>query len=155
MGRKDIAHSLDCSITASSEVSRVEVDGVSDSLIAHVHASSRLQPEFDSRIQGGVLADGIAGFLSGLFTVTPMRWVGLASTSASLPSFTSSHPLVPFLRRPCRSSPVALPALLLSPPPLADPLQHLRAEQRCHRAHALREPQSRLRLRELPHPLRR
>ncbi|GFZ42979.1 Purine permease [Saitozyma sp. JCM 24511] len=43
-------------ITASSEVSRVEVDG----------------PEFDSRIQGGVLADGIAGFLSGLFTVTPM-----------------------------------------------------------------------------------
>jgi xanthine/uracil permease len=34
-------------ITASSEVSRVEVDG----------------PEFDSRIQGGVLADGLAGFL--------------------------------------------------------------------------------------------
>jgi uric acid-xanthine permease len=34
-------------ITASSEVSRVEVDG----------------PVFDSRIQGGVLADGLAGFL--------------------------------------------------------------------------------------------
>jgi xanthine/uracil permease len=40
-----------------------------------IPADTRLQPEFDSRIQGGVLADGIAGFLSGLFTVTPMRWV--------------------------------------------------------------------------------
>ncbi|GHJ88344.1 hypothetical protein NliqN6_4746 [Naganishia liquefaciens] len=49
-------------ITASSEVSRLSVDG----------------PEFDSRIQGGVLADGFAGLLyvtvvrSALFTVTPM-----------------------------------------------------------------------------------
>jgi xanthine/uracil permease len=67
-----IADRLGGSITASSEVSRVEVDGVSDSSAAH---DTRLQPEFDSRIQGGVLADGIAGFLSGLFTVTPMRWV--------------------------------------------------------------------------------
>jgi xanthine/uracil permease len=66
-------------ITASAEVSRVEVEG----------------PEFDSRIQGGVLvsvtmgqvevkksiqlsvcyvpqSDGIGGFLSALFTVTPL-----------------------------------------------------------------------------------
>ncbi|KAJ9126824.1 hypothetical protein QFC24_001857 [Naganishia onofrii] len=43
-------------ITASSEVSRLSVDG----------------PDFDSRIQGGVLADGFAGMLSALFTVTPM-----------------------------------------------------------------------------------
>jgi xanthine/uracil permease len=62
-------------ITASSEVSRVEVQG----------------PEFESRIQGGMLvgltlvsflypllkspatqADGIGGFLSALFTVTPL-----------------------------------------------------------------------------------
>jgi xanthine/uracil permease len=43
-------------ITASAEVSRVAVTG----------------PEFDSRIQGGVLSDGIGGFLSALFTVTPL-----------------------------------------------------------------------------------
>ncbi|GBE80178.1 permease family-domain-containing protein [Sparassis latifolia] len=43
-------------ITASAEVSRVAVDG----------------EEFDSRIQGGVLSDGIGGFLSALFTVTPL-----------------------------------------------------------------------------------
>ncbi|KAJ7815876.1 xanthine/uracil permease [Mycena olivaceomarginata] len=43
-------------ITASAEVSRQEVDG----------------PEFDSRIQGGVLSDGLGGFLSALFTVTPL-----------------------------------------------------------------------------------
>jgi len=43
-------------ITASAEVSRVEVQG----------------PEFETRIQGGVLADGIGGFLSALFTVTPL-----------------------------------------------------------------------------------
>ncbi|KAK7053508.1 Xanthine/uracil permease [Favolaschia claudopus] len=43
-------------ITASAEVSRQEVDG----------------PEFDSRIQGGVLSDGIGGFISALFTVTPL-----------------------------------------------------------------------------------
>ncbi|EJD43542.1 Xanthine/uracil permease [Auricularia subglabra TFB-10046 SS5] len=43
-------------ITASAEVSRVEVDG----------------EEFDSRIQGGVLADGIGGFFSALFTVSPL-----------------------------------------------------------------------------------
>lgn len=43
-------------ITASAEVSRVEVEGL----------------DFDSRIQGGVLADGIGGFISALFTVTPL-----------------------------------------------------------------------------------
>ncbi|TFK43056.1 xanthine/uracil permease [Crucibulum laeve] len=43
-------------ITASAEVSRVEVEGL----------------EFDSRIQGGILSDGLGGFLSALFTVTPL-----------------------------------------------------------------------------------
>ncbi|KAG6841301.1 hypothetical protein C0991_012471 [Blastosporella zonata] len=43
-------------ITASAEVSRVEVQGT----------------EFETRIQGGVLADGLGGFLSALFTVTPL-----------------------------------------------------------------------------------
>ncbi|KAL0950318.1 hypothetical protein HGRIS_010293 [Hohenbuehelia grisea] len=42
--------------TASAEVSRQAVEG----------------PEFDSRIQGGVLSDGIGGFFSALFTVTPL-----------------------------------------------------------------------------------
>ncbi|KDQ63955.1 hypothetical protein JAAARDRAFT_213723 [Jaapia argillacea MUCL 33604] len=43
-------------ITASAEVSRLAVDG----------------DEFDSRIQGGVLSDGLGGFFSALFTVTPL-----------------------------------------------------------------------------------
>ncbi|EAU82748.2 purine permease [Coprinopsis cinerea okayama7 len=43
-------------ITASAEVSKQPVVG----------------PIFDSRIQGGVLCDGIAGLLSALFTVTPL-----------------------------------------------------------------------------------
>ncbi|KAI0311856.1 permease family-domain-containing protein [Amylostereum chailletii] len=43
-------------ITASAEVSRVAVVG----------------PEFESRIQGGVLSDGIGGFFSALFTVAPL-----------------------------------------------------------------------------------
>ncbi|KAH9475057.1 Uric acid-xanthine permease [Psilocybe cubensis] len=43
-------------ITASAEVSRVDVRGV----------------EFDSRIQGGILSDGIGGFFSALFTVAPL-----------------------------------------------------------------------------------
>lgn len=29
-------------------------------------------PQFDTRIQGGVLSDGIGGFVSALFTVTPL-----------------------------------------------------------------------------------
>ncbi|KAJ7232318.1 Xanthine/uracil permease [Mycena haematopus] len=41
---------------ASAEVSRQEVEGL----------------EFDSRIQGGVLSDGIGGFISALFTVAPL-----------------------------------------------------------------------------------
>ncbi|KAF8139022.1 xanthine/uracil permease [Boletus edulis] len=43
-------------ITASAEVSRLEVTG----------------EDFDSRIQGGLLSDGIGGFVSALFTVTPL-----------------------------------------------------------------------------------
>lgn len=43
-------------IAASADASRVAVDG----------------PEFDSRIQGGVLADGVGGFLSALFTNPPL-----------------------------------------------------------------------------------
>lgn len=43
-------------ITASAEVSRVEVEG----------------EEFESRIQGGILSDGLGGFFSALFTVTPL-----------------------------------------------------------------------------------
>ncbi|KAI4204775.1 MAG: hypothetical protein LQ350_000841 [Teloschistes chrysophthalmus] len=43
-------------ITATCDVSRLEVEG----------------KLFDSRIQGGVLADGINGLLSGLLTITPL-----------------------------------------------------------------------------------
>ncbi|KAF9792211.1 Xanthine/uracil permease [Thelephora terrestris] len=43
-------------ITASAEVSRLPVQG----------------EEFDTRIQGGILGDGLGGFLSALFTVTPL-----------------------------------------------------------------------------------
>ncbi|WPK22965.1 hypothetical protein PUMCH_000188 [Australozyma saopauloensis] len=43
-------------ITATSDVSRLEVEG----------------ELYESRIQGGVLADGFNGVLSGLFTITPM-----------------------------------------------------------------------------------
>ncbi|KAI5366104.1 putative nucleobase cation symporter 2 family [Septoria linicola] len=43
-------------VTATCDVSRLQVDG----------------PMFDSRIQGGVLADGINGILAGLCTITPM-----------------------------------------------------------------------------------
>ena len=45
-----------CDITATCDVSRLEVDG----------------KLFDSRIQGGVLADGLNGVLAGLCTITPM-----------------------------------------------------------------------------------
>lgn len=43
-------------ITATSDVSRLEVEG----------------ELYESRIQGGVLADGVGGLISGLMTVTPM-----------------------------------------------------------------------------------
>ena len=43
-------------ITATCDVSRLEVEG----------------PLFDSRIQGGVLADGLNGLAAGLCTITPM-----------------------------------------------------------------------------------
>lgn len=42
--------------TASAELSRIRVDG----------------EDFDSRIQGGILSDGIGGFISALLTVTPV-----------------------------------------------------------------------------------
>lgn len=43
-------------ITATSDVLRLEVEG----------------PVYESRVQGGILADGLNGVLSGLMTVTPM-----------------------------------------------------------------------------------
>ncbi|OAX82573.1 purine permease [Emergomyces africanus] len=43
-------------ITATCDVSRLDVEG----------------PVFDTRIQGGVLADGINGLIAGLCTITPM-----------------------------------------------------------------------------------
>lgn len=43
-------------LTATSEVSRLEVEG----------------PAYESRIQGGVLADGFNGLIAGLCTITPM-----------------------------------------------------------------------------------
>lgn len=43
-------------ITATCDVSRLQVDG----------------PMFDSRIQGGVLADGLNSIMAGLCTITPM-----------------------------------------------------------------------------------
>lgn len=48
-------------ITATCDVSRLEVEG----------------KNFESRIQGGVLADGINGILSALGTLTPMTTVSL------------------------------------------------------------------------------
>jgi uracil-xanthine permease len=43
-------------VTATCDVSRLEVEG----------------PQFESRIQGGVLADGLNGVLAALMTITPM-----------------------------------------------------------------------------------
>lgn len=43
-------------ITATSDVSRLDVEG----------------PVYESRIQGGILSDGLGGIFSALFTVTPM-----------------------------------------------------------------------------------
>lgn len=43
-------------ITATCDVSNLEVEG----------------PIFESRIQGGILADGINGLLAALMTITPM-----------------------------------------------------------------------------------
>lgn len=51
-------------LTSPTEVSRLEVDG----------------PEFDKRIQGGVLADGFNGIIAALMTVTPREWASLMST---------------------------------------------------------------------------
>ncbi|KAF5092203.1 hypothetical protein D0Z03_002983 [Geotrichum reessii] len=43
-------------VTATCDVSRLSVEG----------------PEYESRIQGGILADGLNGILAGLMTLTPM-----------------------------------------------------------------------------------
>lgn len=43
-------------ITATSEVSRLEVEG----------------PNFDRRVRGGILSDGLGGIFSALFTTTPL-----------------------------------------------------------------------------------
>ncbi|KAJ4501989.1 hypothetical protein HRR83_009430 [Exophiala dermatitidis] len=43
-------------VTATCDVSRLEVEG----------------PQFESRIQGGILADGLNGILAALMTITPM-----------------------------------------------------------------------------------
>ncbi|KAJ9109908.1 hypothetical protein QFC19_001888 [Naganishia cerealis] len=53
-------------ITASSEVSRLSVDG----------------PEFDSRIQGGVLADGLAGMLKERFILAASLVFGMSNMLA-------------------------------------------------------------------------
>jgi xanthine/uracil permease len=50
-------------VTATCDVSRLQVDG----------------DLFDSRIQGGVLADGLAGVLAGLCTITPVSVFGMSS----------------------------------------------------------------------------
>lgn len=67
-------------IAASAEASRVAVDGF----------------EFDSRIQGGVLADGIGGFLSACFTNAPLS---IFAQNNGVVSLSSS------------SSPIAFPGL--------------------------------------------
>ncbi|KAG8698460.1 hypothetical protein FRC08_005908 [Ceratobasidium sp. 394] len=65
-------------ITASAEVSRVEVDG----------------EMFDSRIQGGVLADGLGGFISALFTVTPLS---IFAQNNGVVSFEHAFPMTVLL----------------------------------------------------------
>ena len=52
-------------ISATCDVSRLEVTG----------------PLFDSRIQGGVLADGFNGLLAALCTITPMSTFAQVSSS--------------------------------------------------------------------------
>lgn len=53
-------------ITATCDVSRLQVDG----------------KLFDSRIQGGVLADGLNGIMAGLCTITPMSTFAQVSPAA-------------------------------------------------------------------------
>jgi xanthine/uracil permease len=54
-------------ITATCDVSRLQVDG----------------KLFDSRIQGGVLADGLNGIMAGLCTITPMSTFAQVSLDIS------------------------------------------------------------------------
>ena len=58
-------------ITATCDVSRLEVEG----------------KQFDSRIQGGILADGFNGLLAGLCTITPMSVFAQVSILGAVISF--------------------------------------------------------------------
>ena len=60
-------------ITATCDVSRLEVEGAL----------------FDSRIQGGVLADGFNGMLAGLCTITPMSTFAQVCRPLFLPNWIS------------------------------------------------------------------
>ena len=57
-------------ITATCDVSRIEVDG----------------PIYETRIQGGVLADGCNGVLAALMTITPMTTFGSFPFTLHFPS---------------------------------------------------------------------
>lgn len=57
-------------ITATCDVSRLQVDG----------------KLFDSRIQGGVLADGLNGIMAGLCTITPMSTFAQVISENILPN---------------------------------------------------------------------
>ena len=64
-------------ISATCDVSRLEVTG----------------PLFDSRIQGGVLADGFNGLLAALCTITPMSTFAQVSTSNCFPPLSLISPI--------------------------------------------------------------
>jgi xanthine/uracil permease len=53
-------------ITATCDVSRLEVDG----------------EMYDSRIQGGILSDGLSGVIAALCTITPMSCFAQVSSHA-------------------------------------------------------------------------
>jgi len=64
-------------ITATCDVSRLEVEGKT----------------FDSRIQGGVLADGFNGMIAALCTITPMSTFAQNNGCASPPLHLHTHPI--------------------------------------------------------------
>ncbi|KAI0720249.1 permease family-domain-containing protein [Cerioporus squamosus] len=89
-------------ITASAEVSRLPVVG----------------EEFDSRIQGGLLGDGIGGFVSALFTVTPLSNFAqnngvIAITRPKLGAWRGDH--LPVRKRRSVGSPRTVVYPLLAP----------------------------------------
>jgi hypothetical protein len=75
-------------ITATCDVSRLQVDG----------------PLFDSRIQGGVLADGISGIIAGLCTITPMSVFGGLSLPSQALALRGCDSKVPVPKRPVLNS---------------------------------------------------